>query len=282
MIELDFLDETLDLNQTGSYHLSMQLGVKGFGYTILDTVRNKYVALRHYSFQNGRDMDKMNEEVGQLIASDEFLQKNYKSVYFLYPTQKFTLVPSPLFSKEQAPLFFGFNHEIAPGELIQTNRLKHTDAYLLFAVPGVIHERLINRYPSMQFFHQGFPLLESLLPHGSAAHSTACLCLNGDFLDICVTEKKKLRFYNTFSYTSEQDMLFFVLYVFEQLKLGQEDTELIACGDLSKTSDYYALLRKYIKRIRFDKPSDRFTYSYTFGSFSEHIFVTLFNLYACV
>ncbi|MFP4019583.1 MAG: DUF3822 family protein, partial [Bacteroidales bacterium] len=48
MRDFSFADETLDLNRSSSYILSIQIYLNGFSFSILDTVRNKYSLLKHY------------------------------------------------------------------------------------------------------------------------------------------------------------------------------------------------------------------------------------------
>ena len=281
MQELNFLDETLDLNQTSSYHLTMQAGQKEFSYCLLDLARNKYVALRHYTFLRDGDPDTFAPETLEVLSKDEFLARPYKSVYFIWKTQKFTLVPSPLFNRDQARMYFEFNHVADKREEINFCRLKKEDAYLVFAAPSPVCEAVTGRFRQAVFFHQGFALLEILLRQASTNQPSVAVCLHGNFLDIAVAEKKKLKIYNTFSYTHEHDMLFFILYIYEQLKLNQEEDELILSGEISKTSEHYFLLRRYLKKIRFARPDELYTYSYTFGPSAEHRFVNLLNLFAC-
>jgi len=43
MQNVAFVDETLDINLTQLYHLSIQSDLNGLSFCILDPVRNKYI-----------------------------------------------------------------------------------------------------------------------------------------------------------------------------------------------------------------------------------------------
>ena len=45
---LELFDETLDINSTENYELSVQVSPDGFPFCLLDTIRNKYVLLRSF------------------------------------------------------------------------------------------------------------------------------------------------------------------------------------------------------------------------------------------
>ena len=55
---------------------------------------------------------------------------------------------------------------------------------------------------------------------------------NNKFIDILVTKSKDLHLYNTFNCESSNDLLYFILYVYEQLKLNPEEIELTIDGQV--------------------------------------------------
>src|SRR5450759_1615047 len=92
---LELFDETLDINSTDNYELSVQVSPNGFAFCLLDTLRNKFVLIRAFEPEENKYFiaDKINE----LISKDDFLTKRYKKVNIVMPSPKFTIVPAPLF-----------------------------------------------------------------------------------------------------------------------------------------------------------------------------------------
>ncbi|HPR85643.1 MAG TPA: DUF3822 family protein, partial [Prolixibacteraceae bacterium] len=45
--EISWTDDSFDLKNAGNYHLSIQIGLDGFSYCILDTRINKYLAFQN-------------------------------------------------------------------------------------------------------------------------------------------------------------------------------------------------------------------------------------------
>ncbi|HDR88599.1 MAG TPA: DUF3822 family protein [Bacteroidetes bacterium] len=284
MHELNLLDETLDINQTPSYHLSIQVCPDGFSFAILDLVRNKYVALRHYDMDPGAPENQYLNQLEKIIEEDEFLGKEYKSIALLMPAPRFTLVPAPLFQKENLRLYFEFNHPMEELDEMHANRLKNAGAYLIYALPSELGNTLIKHFQQAEFFHYGVPLIEHPLtaPGNKGRDPQALLHLHHEHMEMVVHGDKKLTFYNAFRFSHPHDVLFFVMYVLEQLKLNPEKTELLISGKIDKTSGIYLLLKQYIKNVGFARPNELFTYSYTFQDSPSHLFVHLLNLYSCV
>jgi hypothetical protein len=282
MAEKSYLDETLDINQTSSYHLSIQSSLDGFSFAILDTSRNKYIALKDYPIKKDLTEKKYLEEVDRILGMDEFLTREFKSVYLMHPTQKFTLVPTPLFHKDNLKMYFEFNQVLNDLDELHFSKLKNADAYMVHSCPSELANLMTSKLKELKFYHQGIPLIESMLSKPGKKATLVHVDVHPGFIDVVVTGGKKLNFYNTFHYSNEKDLLYFIMLIFEQLKLNQEDTELVFSGMINKDSNHFLLVKRYVKRVAFMKPNELYTYSYTFEQMPVHRFGNLLNLYPCV
>jgi len=282
MHDLSLLDETLDINITKSYSLSIQIDLNGFSFCLLDTIRNKYVALRHYSYDHLAENPGKN--IRAVFEQDEFLKQEFKGSKMIYTTRQSTLVPEPLFNKENVKDYFSFNHSPNGNQYgIFFNHLKHAGAYVVFAVPEHVTSVVQEYLPSVKIFHQSVPLIENIFMNrrNRKDQGIAYLNVSEKLFDIVVIDDKKLNLHNCFSFHDENDLLYFTLYVFEQLKLDPGDTEIILSGRITKTMKQYEVLKKYIRNIRFHPLNTQFTYSYTFNEIPSHTYLNLLNLYPC-
>lgn len=281
MYEFAFLDETLDINTTQSYHLSIQVSLNGFSFSILDTVRNKFVALKNYPFDKQKGVPE--DQLKDIFKKDEFLSRKYKSSSYFFITDKSTLVPSPLFNKEKIKEYLMFNHPLGEHDKIFYNQIKNAGTYTVYSIPVTICEILDKQFPEIKSYHQSVPFIEQILLKNqpSGFEYSAFIHVTRGIFDIAVTQSKKLMLYNQFRYRNENDFIYFVLNIFEQLKLNPGNTLLLLSGELTKTSKYYESVKKYIKSIKFEKRDSQFTYSYTFNQIPEHTFIPLLNLYNC-
>ncbi len=51
MQDFAFIDETLDINLTQSYKLSIQVSLNGLSFCILDQLQGKYIVFSHKNFE---------------------------------------------------------------------------------------------------------------------------------------------------------------------------------------------------------------------------------------
>ena len=284
MRSLDLLDETLDIFLTTNYHLSIEASTDGFSFCILDTQKNKYIALKHFDFDKNVSEDEYDDEFKEILKTEELLNKNYKSVGVINNSSKSVLVPAPLFDKNNLKTYFTFNHYLNGAEIIDFNKLKNIDAFNIFTLPSGLAALLINKFPDIKFYHQSTPFIENfLINYKNKVEQNKCVGVNihKEFFDILVISPENLILYNTFSFRNEDDFIYFIMYIYEQLKLNPELSEIILSGDITEDSAYYQTIKKFIKNVKFDKLSDNFTYSYIFNEIPSHFFVNLLNLCIC-
>ncbi len=83
---LELFDETLDINSTENYELSVQLSTSDLSFCILDTLRNKFVLLRSYEPDDKKEFEIIG--LKDILNTDDFLSKHYKKVLISHSFSK--------------------------------------------------------------------------------------------------------------------------------------------------------------------------------------------------
>lgn len=281
---ISLTDETLNINSTSAYLLSMQAGMEGFSYCILDANRNKFIALRHIPFTfDDINSDGFCSQVTDIIDSDEYLNCKYKGVKFILNTPKSTLIPAPLFDKENLLEYFKFNHTYNETETLHYNNLKNTEACNVFSLPYNLVDTIYMRFANAKLYHQSTPFIENNLIKYKSKGSKQKVFVNiyPSFFDILVLQSSRMQLYNTFPYKTADECTYFIMYIYDQLKLDPETTELLLSGDIAKNSDLHFRIKKFVRNIQFEKLNDSFTYSYIFNDVLSGFFVNLININRC-
>jgi hypothetical protein len=276
---LELFDETLDINSTENYELSLEAGADGFSFSLLDTIRNKFVLIRSFEPDDNKyfNSDKINEILGR----DDFLTRRFKKVNLIMPSPKFTIVPAPLFDPGKKDEYFTFNHIMNDSSIVISNRLNDPEAFLVFMVPKEVYDLLCSFHPGIQAFHQLKPLLNHIshcrkVVNGNYIH----LHVEREFFNLVIFEHNNMKFCNSFKYRNITDILYFVLNVFKNLGIKQEETIYLS-GQTEKYDDLSSNLSIYIRNVKFSEPSGNFTFSYVFSETALHRFINLFNVVNC-
>jgi hypothetical protein len=284
MVEFEFLDEALDINKTKSYHLSIQISLNGFSFSILDISRNKYVSLKNYHNTSSENDNTSINWIKEILQEDEFLSRDYKSTAAIYAHCGSTLIPDPLFKRDNLKDYFSFNLNQEESGSILYNKIRRIDAWCVYSVPSDLINLLEDQFPGIHIFHHSVPFIHTILQEKNTNENANNVYINlhGSFFDIAVTNKGALRHYNCFPYKHVNDLLYFILHVFEQMKLPPEITKVILSGKVTRQSSFYENLRRYVKKLEFIRRNPHFKYSYTFEKLPEQSFNNLLNLYHCV
>lgn len=276
---LELFDETLDINSTENYELSIQVCPDGLSFCLLDTIRNKFVLIRSFGAEENKyfNSDKINE----LLLKDDFLTKRYKKIYCVMPSSKFTLVPAPLYDPGKKVEYFTFNHSLEEDNIVSVDKTSDPDAFIVFSVSRSISEVISRVYPGVYPHHH----IKLLLDHTSSIRKSVSgnyihVHVERDFFNLIIFNNNILKFCNSFVYRNISDILYFVLKAFKNLDIKQEETIYLS-GLTEKYDDLSSSFSLYIRNIKFAEPSGNFTFSYVFNDTELHRFINLFTVTNC-
>jgi hypothetical protein len=276
---LELFDETLDINSTENYELSIQVSPDGLSFCLLDSIRNKFILIRSFGAEENKYFNA--DKISELLLKDDFLTKRYKKVHCVMPSSKFTLVPTPLFDPGKKVEYFTFNHTMKDDHIVLVDKISDPDAFLVFSVSRSISELINSVYPGVYPHHH----IKLLLDHTSSIRKS----VNGnyihvhverDFFNLIIFNNNILKFCNSFAYRNISDILYYVLNAFKNLDIKQEET-IYFSGITEKYDDLSSSFSLYIRNIRFAEPSGNFTFSYVFNDTELHRFMNLFNVVNC-
>ena len=276
---LELFDETLDINSTQNYELSVQMSCDGFVFSILDTIRNKYVLLRSFDPDSNKYFTA--DAIRDIIGKDDFLTKAYKKVNIVMPSPKFTLVPAPLYDPAKKGDYFSLNLIKDENEIIMTNKVPEPDAYIIFSVLKSLLEISGHFYPGVNPCHQIKPLLNQVMHYSKNENPTYFhVHIEREFINILVLEQNVLKFSNTFNYRNISDILYYVLNVIKSFNISHDKT-IHFSGLTEKYDDLYSNFAIYIRELKFTGPAGNFSFSYVFNDVELHRYINLFSVTNC-
>src|SRR5665647_227840 len=162
MRDICFIDKTFDNTQTNSYHLSIQISLDGFYFSVLDIPRGKYIVLNghHFFLKRARLLLK---HVREVIESEDIFQHEFKSVEILYASRKFTFVPQAFYGRGLLDKYLWFNNIQEKGFVVEKNLFPKAECWCIFDVPQNLSEYLTAKFSRCNLKHNLFPLVEGVL-----------------------------------------------------------------------------------------------------------------------
>jgi hypothetical protein len=277
MKDFALFNDTFSVTKTSTYELSILLKPSGIAYTILDTVRGKCVAIKNNSFLELKGTDDYLIRIGDFLNKDSFLSKNYKSVNFNYSSRKSTLVPYELFDKKMLKSYFTFVHHLNEYEEIHFNRLVKADAVNVFSIPSEITTLMVNHFPELKFHHQATAFLDNTIAKSETEGHVVGVMSYKKYFDIAVCNSGKLFLYNNFEFQNENDFVYHIVNIYQQLKISDSATKLYLSGDIDRDDEKYKLLCRFVKNATFVKTPESSNVKYQFKEIPEHYLTNLLN-----
>ena len=276
---LELFDETLDINSTDNYELSLQLSPDGFYFAILDTIRNKYILLRSYEPEDNKYFTAAT--IGELILKDDFTLKHYKKVNIILTTPRFTMVPAPLYDPAKKEEYFKLNLTMEDNDLVFTSKITDPDSFIIYSVPRQFSELCSTLFPSSKPCHHTKPLLMQLSNHSKSVQGNYVhIHVEKEYFNLILIDNNILKFINTFSYRNISDILYYTLNMFRSKGLGNEETVHFS-GLSEKFDDLWSNIAMYVRNLKFTAPAGTFTFSYVFNEIELHRYINLFSVTNC-
>jgi hypothetical protein len=265
-------DESFDPFDTVNYSLYVRLSETHVSWCILDNERNKFVAIESYA-----------SYLQEIAENIPLIKQPFSSVRLMIENNRSTLIPAPLFDPAEKESYLEFIHEKEDGTETLYDHLQQLGIVNVYGGSAKLLEAGMEIFPGAKIFHHSTALIESLWMNykNRISRKKVFIHVRENDFDLLVFDGKQLNYYNAFHFQAPTDLIYYVIFVMEQLTLNPEETEVVLMGNIEKESELYDLLYRYIRNIEFIKRNTAFKYSYVFNEIPPHYFYSLLNLRLC-
>lgn len=281
MHEINWIDPSFDLSHTSDYHLSIQLGLDGFSYCILDTRINKYLVFQNIPLVVGKTQF-LSRKIEAIFDQDERLNALYKNVSVTFSTNKVTLIPKEFAESPEAQKIASLINEIGRTEDLHADKINGFGYQLISSCPKELMTFLNKKYSNFTFTHKSVPLIQSTAAQRDEKKNTLMINFEKKYIRMIAFKTMQISLYNSFYFKNESDFLYYTLNIWQNLLLNPDRDEILVGGFVADDSNYIRQLKKYVSNIHFLKPAEGFNYGNLFSKMQKHQFVSLLNTYSCV
>ena len=265
-----------DISLSTGYHLSIQLGIEHFSYCLLNTTTFTYDYIKNYSLNS---KDNTATEISEIINKDAILKAEFFSQSIAFVNFPSTLVPDKLYKEEEAKTLLAFNTKVIGTVLV--DKIMSQQAYLIYSVPESILTIVSNFFPNAKYKAQDSILIEQYSKLNNEKKNTY-IYLNEQKVSVTIFNGDKMIFNNSFKFTSKEDLLYYVLFSFEQLNISPDTINVTVFGNIEGTDESFSLMYEYIRNIKLGKRPHQFIFPTEFNPLADHKYFGLFTQILCV
>lgn len=243
------VDTKLSAPDLKESHIVVSLSPTGFSVIAADEAKQNILLSAHQYWQEISILESLLVRFERCLGQINFSLSEAASAQVLINFNKFSLVPEHLYEKEQGPKILSYTSKLAKGDHIYSDHWKNSEAMLVYACPLPMIEWIKKHFTNASIAHSG-TALEKLVQMVPKSDQFAYLHINPGAADFYVAKEGRLQWYNNFDYSTEEDLLYFILYALEQNRILATELELHLSGHSLKGDKLQALLNRYIETIK--------------------------------
>ena len=238
----------IETNKLTNQRLSIQISLSGLSFSILDVSSQTIVALK--SFKKSRVLTPLEllDYLKFVIDTEHLKQNTFSQITVIYRNDLSTLVPETLFDETNIADYLKFNNKILPSDFISYDQLSNGTVNVY--VPLVnINNYIYDTFGAFTYKHYSTLFIEHLINLKDGLDSNMFVDVDENQFEIAVLKEQKLIFYNTFSYSTKEDFIYYILFTAEQLQMNPETFPLVFSGLIDEDSELYEIAYKYVRHI---------------------------------
>ena len=273
----EIIDPSIENARSEDCNLSILLSEDGLVFSILRNDLKKFIVLGDYVH------DPAQENKQALFYFKQQLKGKFANYAIGFDTPKFTVVPLALFQQDALESYASFQFERDGDESLLYDEIPGIGLVIVYAVPNDMKALLAEHFQGIMFRHSayfGLSYYAALYKNQPGEH----IHLNvwDGTATIYVVDNGQIQLCTQFSFQSNEDLLYFVLNVYEQIGLNPERVPLKVSGNMHKKLDSWDLLEKYIRYVELEKRPVGYQYSHEFSTLPDHKYNRIFQAATCV
>lgn len=282
MEKLKIVDETFDTFRSESYTLSVQFTENGYRLGVVDSVRNCVIALITAPFDKPVSLnDDWSSVISTTISENDFLSRDFKSIYLSFESPIFTVVPNDFFIPEKAKQLLDFVHVVPDLYEVRFNTIESIGATLIYAIPSSLTSSWLKKHPKTIFVgHAGPSIAQCSLLKMEKDEPVVFTHFSEKFFINTIAKNNQLHHCNSFNYFDTNDSTYHLINTCKLMGFEPHNLEIIMNGAIPNSLEFENVTGKYFKKFSIDSGSDNHSYSYAIAKHKK-TFWNLFNLSLC-
>jgi hypothetical protein len=258
--------------------LVIELSEQHIGFCEFHSETNKPLFIAHYPFQDQLN-NKLNEHLLHSVKHFRFSDKTYKHVFINIFEKQFTLCPNAFYNEENNRTLLEFNAGSIGEKLVVTDDV-NSDIKLIYTIDESLKSTIDRLFPHHQLKHTLTVLSKLLIQSEELVKEDIVLSIHHNYIEVVVKQGHQLTLANQFSIKTEEDVLYYVLFILEQYQLNPLTVNITIAGNIHSSSNLVISLKKYVKTIHLALGHKSIDWSSITGA-PQHFNYTLLNRLFC-
>ncbi len=289
LTQVNHYDRLFDQELTSQYNLSIRINPDGLSFSVYAPFLSRFIGLESVKF-TGYDGLSSNlpseanaEAISDFLNQHPWIKNPFRQTCVIVCSQVYTMVPHVLYNEQEKKTYLSFVHQSVNPETVSAQFLNSAEAWVVYGMSQNLFHTLKPITGNAGMIHHAGAYIETVLPRyrHSQLQNPVFVNINTEFFDIVILGEGKLRYCNSFSWKTSEDVSYFLIFVLDQLGLNPENVQVLLSGDVSPDSNLFSLLYRYIRHISFIKGAEPVKGGLLLPDEAEFRFVDILNPALC-
>jgi hypothetical protein len=234
----------------------------------------------------------LNDEIGGWpISGNEYFEKlktidlthlSYQRVDIAVVSQKITVAPNAFLEQGNKLNIISAVHPVSLGEEILTEPVLYPGPVTAILFPRYVAEFCATIFPGSLLRSAAAVFVKGIMrKHSNLIARQVFINIHSGFFEITVIQGLRLLYLNTFKYSAPSDVLYYVIFVLEQLGFVPSEEKVTLMGEITESSLIYTQLKMYCESLQFAEKPDELKFGEAFTNVAMHNYFILLNIPLC-
>jgi hypothetical protein len=253
---------------------------------IKDRDRDIYVGYERYESDNTlaeSGKERLFPAVSNLFGQKHLAPEIFSTVMVVCESLHYTLIPGNISTRETAKQLLRFNHKVGYGFSSLQNTIALGQIADVFTIPRSLYDIIVRTFNFPVIHHHAAVLAEAGLFHARSGQLENPVYFNSGSsgADILVVREGNIHYLNSFRCQSNEDKVYYLLFVLDQLKINPEINPVFLSGVPDTDNQLYLLLSRYVRDIGMLTRSTSSAFRDFFNQIPSSVEIPLFNAELC-
>lgn len=235
--------------------LSICLKANGFSFSLIRNDNQKLVALGCFECDLSGTIPAVMNTVKQCFNSIGIKMFRFAKMKVICSTEKNTWIPYKLYDATKNKDYIKTVSNLHENEIVISNVSEKLDAVSVFAYPMHKYSGVKVLINQAEYCSQHQVLAEYAYDISKFSQNTLIVNKRENVLDIALFKGNEFKMSNSISYTTNEDMIYNLLFILQQTEVDTEAVKLLLTGD-NYDAEQLKMIRRYVKDVAYANPME--------------------------
>lgn len=230
--------------------LVLKVSLKGFSFALINTLSSQITSFGDINFDAYENPFDTEQCYKKAFSEQSELKDRFDEVVVLHANNLSVFVPQALFDENHLGDYLNYNVKVFESDFFAFDQVDKYQFNCVYVPYVNINNILLDYFSDFDYKHASSVLVERLLDLSKNDDDKQMFVHFEDkSFQMIVVQNRKLLFYNSFEFTTQEDFAYYLLFTIEQLGMNPEFLTLKMLGHISDEGELFKIAYTYIRNV---------------------------------